>query len=148
MQVYYKVKVTNNQDKLGNGYITFTIPEGFKFISPDWEVSGNTAKFKVADLNAGETREYEIIIEKSAGVDISRNIIASIRIDSEKLPETTLEDNEDVNELGIMPRTGIIILNLLPIILGFSILAVVIILKLKRNIKKENEINKSEVKSN
>ena len=148
LQVYYKVKVTNNQDKLGNGYITFTIPEGFKFISPDWEVSGNTAKFKVADLNAGETREYEIIIEKSAGVDISRNIIASIRIDSEKLPETTLEDNEDVNELGIMPRTGIIILNLLPIILGFSILAVVIILKLKRNIKKENEINKSEVKSN
>lgn len=148
LQVYYKVKVTNNQDKLGNGYITFTIPEGFKFISPDWEVSGNTAKFKVADLNAGETRKYEIIIEKSAGVDISRNIIASIRIDSEKLPETTLEDNEDVNELGIMPRTGIIILNLLPIILGFSILAVVIILKLKRNIKKENEINKSEVKSN
>ena len=135
LQIYYNVKVTNNEERMGSGYITFRIPEGFTMQNADWEIDNNIAKYKVTDLDIGETREYQIILQKSDGVDVSGDIKAHIRIDSEKLQETTLEDNEDMNELAIMPRTGAVILNVMPVILLLTALAIVIIVKI-RNSKK------------
>ena len=129
------MKVTNNEERMGSGYITFRVPEGFTMQNADWEIDNNIAKYKVTDLDIGETREYQIILQKSDGVDVSGDIKAHIRIDSEKLQETTLEDNEDMNELAIMPRTGAVILNVMPVILLLTALAIVIIVKI-RNSKK------------
>ena len=133
LQIHYKIKVTNNEERIGSGYISFTIPEGFSVLNEDWEINENIAKYKVPDLNIGETREYEIIIKKNEGVDIAQNVKAYVRIDSEKLEETTLEDNEDMNELGIMPRTGVPSINVVPIILILSAIAVLVFIKLKKN---------------
>ena len=133
LQIHYKIKVTNNEERIGSGYISFTIPEGFSVLNEDWEINENIAKYKVPDLNIGETREYEIIIKKNEGVDIAQNVKAYVRIDSEKLEETTLEDNEDMNELGIMPRTGVLSINVVPIILILSAIAVIVFIKLKKN---------------
>ena len=69
--------------------------------------------------------------KKNEGVDVAGDIKAFARIDSEKLEETTLEDNEDMNELAIMPRTGAVILNVTPWILAFTALAIVIVVKIK-----------------
>ncbi len=135
LQIYYKIKVTNNQERVGNGYITFTIPDGYRMLNQDWGISGNKAKYKVNELEIGETREYQVILEKSEGIDIAGDIKAYVRIDSEKLKETTLEDNEDMNELAIMPRTGAIIMPLIPIILSLTILAFIIYKKIKKNNK-------------
>ena len=60
LEIYYKIKVTNNQERLGSGYITFTIPSGYTLINTDWQVEGNKAKLKVNELEIGETREYYI----------------------------------------------------------------------------------------
>ena len=103
----------------------------------DWEVNENIARYKVTDLEIGETREYQVILQKNEEADIAGDFKAYIRIDSEKLQETTLEDNEDMNELAIMPRTGAIILNVIPIITGLSALAIIIIIKIKKNKQKK-----------
>ena len=131
LQIYYNIKVTNNEERIGNGYITFTIPEGFTMQNSDWQKEGNVATYKVTDLNIGETREYQVVLQKNEGVDVAGDIKAFARIDSEKLEETTLEDNEDMNELAIMPRTGAVILNVTPWILAFTALAIVIVVKIK-----------------
>ena len=135
LQIYYNIKVTNNEERVGSGYITFNIPEGFSMPNTDWEINGNTAKLKVTDLEIGETREYQVILQKNAGVDVAGDFKAFVKIDSEKLQETTLEDNEDMNELAIMPRTGVFILNVFPIITLLLSLAIIIaiILKIKEN---------------
>ena len=132
LQIYYNIKVTNNEERIGNGYITFTIPEGFIMQNSDWQIDENVATYKVTDLNIGETREYQIVLQKNEGVDVAGDIKAFVRIDSEKLEETTLEDNEDMNELAIMPRTGAVILNVTPWILVLTALAIVIVVKIKR----------------
>ena len=75
-------------------------------------------------------------MQKNENVDIAGDFKAFVRIDSEKLQETTLEDNEDMNELAIMPRTGVVILNVLPIITLLLGLAIIIALKIKKNKQK------------
>lgn len=138
LQIYYNIKVTNNEERMGSGYITFTIPEGFSVKNTDWEISQNIAKYKVEDLDIGTSRDYQIILEKNEGVNVTGDFKAYVRIDSEKLQETTLEDNEDMNELAIMPRTGGYTLNVVPIILCLTIIAIIILLKIKKNKKMKN----------
>ena len=139
LQIHYKIKVTNNQERIGSGYITFTIPEGFSIVNTDWEINGGSVKYKVTDLGIGETREYELILRKNDGIDIAKDIKAYVRIDSEKIEETTLEDNEDMNELAVMPRTGQIILNVMPMILILIIVAIAITLILRKNMRNNNK---------
>ena len=132
MQIYYKVKVTNNQERVGSGYITLKIPKGYHILNEDWDTLQDKAKYKVQDLGIGEIREYEIVLEKSNGIDICGDIKTFIRIDSEKIEETTLEDNEDMNELAIMPRTGKILFPLLPIIGVLSTIVLILYKRIKR----------------
>lgn len=133
LQIYYKIKVTNNEERIGSGFITFYVPEGYHILNTDWTITGNEAKYKVEDLNIGETREYEIILEKNEGVDIAGDIKAQVRIDSEKIEETTLEDNEDMNELVVMPRTGVFYFSVMPIIAVLTVVAIIIYRKIKKN---------------
>lgn len=133
LQIYYKIKVTNNQEREGDGYITFTIPKGYHIVDSNWKISGNKATCKVDSLKVGESREYHIILEKNKGIDISGDIKAHIRIDSVKLEETTLEDNEDMNELAVMPRTGAYKIPYVPIIFSLSVVAIIIYIIIKKN---------------
>lgn len=139
LQIYYNVKVTNNEERMGSGYITFKVPEGFTMQNADWKIDNNIAKYKVTDLDIGETREYQIILQKNEGIDIAGDFKAYIRIDSEKLQETTFEDNEDTNILAIMPRTGAIVLNVMPAILTLTAFAIVLIIKIKSSKKENND---------
>ena len=66
---FYKIKVTNNEERIGSGFITFYVPEGYHILNTDWTITGNEAKYKVEDLNIGETREYEIILEKNSSAN-------------------------------------------------------------------------------
>lgn len=139
IEIFYKIIVTNNGEKAGSGYINFTIPEGFKMKTEDWVIDNNVAKYKVTDLNIGETREYKIVIQKSEGVNISGNIKTVASIDSEKFQEITIDDNKDINELAIMPRTGGKYFNVIPIIIIMTAIAILIVI-----IKKHSKsINKS-----
>lgn len=132
LKIYYKIKVRNNEERIGSGYITFTIPDGYKMLNQDWEISGNKAKYKVNELEIAESREYQVILEKSEEVDIAGDIKAYVRIDSEKLQEITLEDNEDMNELAIMPRTGIRLIPLIPVISSLLVLAIIIYKRIRK----------------
>ena len=51
LQIYYNVKVTNNEERMGSGYITFKVPEGFTMQNADWKIDNNIAKYKVTDLD-------------------------------------------------------------------------------------------------
>ena len=138
LQIHYIIKVTNNQERMGSGYITFTIPEGFSIQNADWKKIDNIAKYKVEDLDIGQTREYEVILQKNNDVDIAGDIKAYVKIDSEKLTETTLEDNEDMNELVIMPRTGAFVFNAIPFIIILTAFAIIIAIIIKKKNNKND----------
>ena len=61
----------------------------------------------IENINPGETKEYEVILTKKEGIDVCGTISNKVAVNSIDLEETTLEDNEDTNEVVIMPRTGI-----------------------------------------
>ena len=138
-KIYYTLKVTNDGQKRVSGYITVTIPDGFSIENTNWVVNGNLAKYRVVDLDIGETREYQIILRKNKGVDIAGDFKLYAKIDSEKLQETTYEDNEDMNELAIMPKTGGQALNVGPIILTLIVIAISIVIKINCNRNKKNK---------
>ena len=144
IKIFYTIKVTNNGEKIGNGYITFIIPEGFTMQNVNWVIDSNIAKYKVTDLNIGETREYQVVIQKSKKMNTSGNIKAFASIDSDKLQEITLEDNKDMNELAIMPRTGGKSINVIPIILILTAIAILIAIKIKCNKSKRKELYEKE----
>ena len=102
-------------------------------------MEGNKAKLKVNELEIGETREYYIGIRKSEGIELEGDIKAFVKIESEKLLETTLDDNEDMNELAVMPRTGKEMLSVIPYITGLSAVAVSLVIVLRKKKTKENK---------
>ena len=69
--------------------------------------SDGQATLKVVDLEPNESREYELVLTKNTNNDISKIVKNTVKIKSDSLEEVTLEDNQDTNELVIMPRTGI-----------------------------------------
>lgn len=139
MQIYYKIKVTNNEERIGSGIITLKIPEGYHLVNQDWQIDKSEAKYQVLDLDIDEVREYEVILEKNKETDISGDFKTYVQIDSQKLPETTLEDNKDMNELVVMPRTGAFIINVIPIAILLIILAIILYYKIKKHNKKEKQ---------
>ena len=57
-------------------------------------------------LEPGKSKEIEIVLTKDNKNDICGQVINRVKVVSDKLTETTLDDNEDANVLVITPRTG------------------------------------------
>lgn len=110
VKIFYNVRITNNQERIGSGIVSVEVPEDYAVIGQDnlnWTVDDNgQATMKIQDLEPNEFREYELVLTKNSNNDISKLIKNTVRIKSEILEEVTLDDNEDTNELVIMPRTG------------------------------------------
>ncbi len=135
-KIYYKIKVTNDQERKGDGTIIDTIPNGYSALKEDnkaWELSNGKATLIVKNLLPNESREFEIVLTKNEGNDICGIISNKVRIDSNGIEETTLKDNEDKNDLVIIPRTGKKIASYGLITMVLSLLFVFI--KKKRKVK-------------
>ncbi len=109
-KIHFIVRVTNDQEREGAGRLLDYIPEGYMALQEDnplWTISSDTMYIDLGNMNPGETREYEVILTKKEGVDVSGTIKNKVSVNSIDVEETTLEDNEDTNEVVIMPRTGV-----------------------------------------
>ena len=142
-KIYYVIRVTNDQEKVGSGKLIDYIPEGYFAMqeeNPLWTISADLIYLDVDNINPGETREYELVLTKKEGVDVCRTITNKVKIEAKDgLVETSLEDNEDINDVVIMPRTGIKNTILCIGSLLFGTLAGISIFFIKRRNKKENE---------
>ena len=111
VKIYYNVKITNDQERTGSGTVSVEVPTDYIVNGEDnlnWNVnSDGQATLKVVDLEPNESREYELVLTKNTNNDISKIVKNTVKIKSDSLEEVTLEDNQDTNELVIMPRTGI-----------------------------------------
>ncbi len=109
-KIHFIVRVTNDQEREGAGRLLDYIPEGYIALQEDnplWTISADTMYIDIENINPGETKEYEVILTKKEGIDVCGTISNKVAVNSIDLEETTLEDNEDTNEVVIMPRTGI-----------------------------------------
>ncbi len=109
-KISYIIKVTNDQERIGSGKLIDYIPEGYMAMQEDnplWTISSDLIYIDINDIKPQETKEYELILTKKDGIDVCGTISNRVRIDAINLEETTLDDNEDVNDLVIMPRTGV-----------------------------------------
>lgn len=110
-KIYYLIRVTNSEDRTGSGKLVEKIPENYYMIPEEnskWTISNNEATIEISDIKEKEWREYELVLTKKDGVDVSQTISNNIEIISTSFEETSLEDNKDKNDLVILPRTGII----------------------------------------
>lgn len=133
-KIYYKIRVNNNQERIGSGIITDIIPSNYTAIqsdNPNWTILNGKLSLEVKDIAPNETREYELVLTKNDGVDVCGTISNKIRIDSEKIEETDLNDNEDNNDLVIIPRTGIKNIIYSGILVALSL--IFIIIKIRKN---------------
>ncbi len=109
VKICYTIKVTNDQERKGSGILNEYIPDGYIALAEDnsgWIIDGNNISLNVDNINPGETKEFTFIITKNSDSDISTTLTNKVSVASKDLVETTLEDNEDSNDLVIMPRTG------------------------------------------
>lgn len=133
-KIYYKIKVTNDQERIGSGKITDNIPDNYYITeqdNPSWNINGQVATLDVKDILPNESREYELVVTKRDGVDICNQITNKVRIDSNGIEETLLSDNEDKNDLVIMPRTGK--KRIFYSILSLALITFMILIKYKRS---------------
>lgn len=113
IQIYYKIKVSNNSEIIGNTEIFDYIPSGYIALpeeNPEWDIKNNIAIRMIENLQIGETREYAIIlknIQKNSVQTIENNVIAKNSTNKAKFSETTLEDNSQTTKCIISISTGI-----------------------------------------
>ena len=110
-KIYYLVRVANTEDRTGSGKIVEKIPANYYMLQEEnsnWTIGDNEAFIEVKDLKGGEWREYELVLTKKSGIDISQTVSNNIEIISTSFEETSLNDNSDKNDLVILPRTGLI----------------------------------------
>lgn len=108
-KIYYKIKVSNDQERYGNGRLIDYLPEGYKAIQEDnqkWTITADTVYIDIEDIAPGEEREYELVLTKKEGIDICGTVSNKVKVESKGIEETTLKDNEDKCDVAIMPRTG------------------------------------------
>ncbi len=141
-KLYYTIKVTNDQEKIASGMLVDYLPEGYiakQEDNPLWTISADRIYIQIDNINPQETREYELVLTKKDGIDVCGTVSNRVRIQAnEGLIETTLEDNEDINDVVIMPRTGVrkTILGISCSLLGVIIITLVTLRKKLKNLLK------------
>ena len=108
-KIHYIIKVTNDQEREGKARLIDYLPEGYMALQDDnplWTISADKIYVDIDNINPGQTIEYELILTKKDGVDVCGTITNKVAVQSIDLEETTLSDNEDKNDVIIMPRTG------------------------------------------
>lgn len=131
VKILYNVKITNTQERVGGGLVTCELPKGYIAMQGDnlnWLVenynnsenenssSDNKVSLKIDKLNPGESVEYELLLTKNSDDDICGIVKNKVKIVSNRIEETDLNDNEDSNELVIIPRTGVKVIKYMLII--------------------------------
>lgn len=139
IQVYYKIKVTNNSEIKGNTELNNYIPEGYRALkqdNPEWNISENKIYLNINELQIGETREY---ILKLTNIDTSKigtiynKTTAENSTNEAGFNETTLKDNQADTECIITISTGlesnlkeILYIILASLLLPITILSIII----------------------
>ena len=135
VKIFYNVKISNNQERRGGGKVSVQLPQGYIAMQEDnfnWKVDGDKIELNIDNLDPNQSVEYELVLTKNSQDDICGKIKNCVRVESNGIEETELSDNEDSNELVIMPRTGIkkLYISLL-FIISLSIFGVIRFIKKK-----------------
>lgn len=135
VKIFYNVKISNNQERKGGGKVSVQLPQGYIAMQEDnfnWKVDGDKIELNIDNLDPNQSVEYELVLTKNSQDDICGKIKNCVRVESNGIEETELSDNEDSNELVIMPRTGIkkLYISLL-FIISLSIFGVIRFIKKK-----------------
>lgn len=109
-KIYYKIKVKNNEERYGDGVLVDYLPNGYEALQEEnqsWTITADRIYIDIDNIAPGEEREYDLVLTKRQGIDICGNVRNTVKVESKGVPETTLKDNEDKNDVAIMPRTGV-----------------------------------------
>lgn len=135
-KIYYTIKVINDEERDGKGVLVDYLPEGYMALQEDnplWTIASDRVYINIENINPGETLEYELVLTKKDGVDVIGTVSNKIAVQSIDVEETNLNDNEDKNDVVIMPRTGAV-----KIIAGIGCIFLVLVvafIKIRRLIK-------------
>ncbi len=108
-KIHYIIKVTNDQEREGNGVLVDYLPSGYMALQDDnplWTIASDRAYINIDNINPNETLEFELILTKKEGIELCQTINNKVEVKSIDIEETNLEDNADKNDVVIMPRTG------------------------------------------
>lgn len=113
VKVEYLIKVTNNGELAGQATLIDNIPEGFEMASEEnngWTVKNGISEMKIDNIEAGEEKEYKVVLEWQKGENntgTKENVAYISGIQNEAgFKETTEEDNKDGSTVIISIATG------------------------------------------
>lgn len=148
VKVEYLIKVTNNGELEGQATLIDNIPEGFEMASEEnngWTVKNGIGEIKIDNIEAGEEKEYKVLLEWQKGetnIGTKENVTYISGIQNEAgFKETTEEDNQDGATVIISIATGenrIISIVIASIIMSMLISGV-LILQGKAKTKRDDE---------
>ena len=112
VQVKYKITVTNDSELTGNAVIVENIPSGMKMKAENnrgWVIKTTTATKETEEINPGEAKEYEVILDWSNGeenIGMQENIATITTENEAKFEEKDTTDNEAKADVIVAIGTG------------------------------------------
>lgn len=110
-KIFYKIKVTNDEERAAGARIIDYIPDGYMAMIEDnagWVIAADRMYYDITKIAPNETMEFTVVLTKKDGVDICGTVSNNVKVESlDGVEETRLDDNEDKNDVVIMPRTGV-----------------------------------------
>lgn len=113
VKIEYLLKVINDGELAGQATLIDNIPEGFEMTSEEnngWTVKNGTSEIKIDKIEAGEEKEYKVVLQWQKGesnTGTKENVAYISEIQNEAgFKETTEEDNQDGATVIISIATG------------------------------------------
>lgn len=113
VKIEYLLKVINDGELAGQATLIDNIPEGFEMTSEEnngWTVKNGTSEIKIDNIEAGEEKEYKVVLQWQKGesnTGTKENVAYISGIQNEAgFKETTEEDNKDGATVIISIATG------------------------------------------
>lgn len=113
IQIRYSIKVQNTSEVDGSALIQENIPEGMIMnpeYNPKWKIGTNVATLDTNTIKAGETKEFEVIMDWESTSYNMGNKINTVQIltttNRYDVEELSLADNSDTADLIVTVGTG------------------------------------------
>ena len=114
VDIRYKIIVTNDSEISGSAILGINIPSNLKFnqdSNKNWVLENNVAKLETEEINPGESKEYEIVLQwvgNGENIGTFENIVKILNTNNKpNYEELNYEDNQDKVEFIITISTGL-----------------------------------------
>ncbi len=84
-KIFYKIKVTNDEERAAGARIIDYIPDGYMAMIEDnagWVIAADRMYYDITKIAPNETMEFTVVLTKKDGVDICGTVSNNVKVES------------------------------------------------------------------